>query len=277
VTGVQTCALPIWFCQDFRNLNDESEFQSWPLPNTSHMFDRIGAKKPKFFGVLDLTQGFHQIALTPESRKLTAFITHSGLHEYTRLPFGLKGAPPYFQQCIARIVLRDLLYKICELYIDDIIVFGETEEEFLENLRKIYERFREYGVAIKPSKVKLGLSKIEYVGRELSHNGTTMQEEKTHKVLEFPLPEYVKQLRSFNGLAEYFRPHVYGDLSEVMRPLREMVRIFEKVKSKLKWDRVPGAREAFDKTKELISMRSKLFSMMKTRRYSCSQMQVITA
>jgi len=152
------------FCQDFRNLNDETEFQSFPLPNTSHMFDRIGSRKPKFFGVLDLTQGFHQIALTKESRRLTAFITYSGLYEYTRVPFGLKGAPPYFQQCIARIVLKDLLYVICELYIDDIIVYGETEEEFLENLRKIFERFREYEVVVKPSKVKLGLTKIEYVG-----------------------------------------------------------------------------------------------------------------
>ena len=114
-------------------------------------------------------------------------------------------------------------------------------------------------MVIKPSKVKLGLTKIEYVGRELYHDGTSMQQEKTHKVLEFPLPEYLKQLRSFNGLAEYFRNHVYENLSEVMRPLRQMVAKFEKAKTKLKWDQVPGAVEAFYKVKELISMRAKLF------------------
>ena len=247
------------FCQDFRNLNDASEFQSWPLPNTSHMFERIGAKKPKYFGILDLTQGFHQIAMSPESRKFTAYITHAGLQEYTRVPFGLKGAPPYFQQNIARIVLKDLLYVICELYIDDIIVYGATQEEFLENLRKILERMRQYNVKIKPSKVKLGLTTVEYVGRTIHEDGTTMQDEKTRKVLDFPLPDYVKQLRSFNGLAEYFRPHVYGNLSEVMRPLRNMVQHFEKAKTKLKWDTIPGAAEAFHKTKELIAMRAKLF------------------
>ena len=203
------------FCQDFRNLNEASEFQSFPLPNTSHMFERIGAKRPKYFAVLDLTQGFHQIALSPESRRLTAYITHSGLMEYLRLPFGLKGAPRYFQQCLARIVLKDLLYVICELYIDDVIVFGETEEEFLANLRKVFERFVEYNIKVKPSKVRLGLTKVEYVGRELHYDGTTMQKEKTQKVLDFPLPEYVKPLRSFIGLAEYFRNHVYGDFSEV--------------------------------------------------------------
>jgi hypothetical protein len=250
----------VWrLCFDYRNLNEESEFQSHPLPNTSHMFDRIGAKKPKFFAVLDLTQGFHQIALSEASRKLTAFITHSGLSEYTRIPFGVKGAPPYFQQCLARIVLKGLIYEICELYIDDVIIFGETEEEFLANLRKVFERFKEYGIVIKPSKVQLGMPKIQYVGRELHNDGTKMQEEKTQKVLDFPLPEYIKPLRSFIGLAEYFRNHVIGDLSEVMRPLRKMVSIFEKAKTKLKWDKVPEAIDAFEKTKELIGMRAKLF------------------
>jgi hypothetical protein len=200
----------------------------------THMFDRIGAKRPKFFGVLDLTQGFHQIALSDASKRLTAFVTHEGLSEYTRISFGVKGAPPYFQQCIARIVLKGLLYEICELYIDDINVYGETEEEFLANLRKIYERFREYGIVVKPSKVQLGLSKIQYVGRELYHDSTKMQEEKTQTVLDFPLPDYVKQLRCFIGLAEYFRNHVIGDISEVMRPLRKVVSVFEKAKIKRK-------------------------------------------
>jgi hypothetical protein len=264
-------------CFDYRNLNDESEFQSWPLPNTSHMFERIGAKKPKFFGVLDLTQGFHQIAMSDASRKLTAFIVHSGLYEYTRVPFGLKGAPPYFQQCIARIVLKDLLYNICELYIDDVIIYGTTEEEFLANCRTVFKRFEDYNIVVKPSKVKLGFTSIEYVGRELSHEGTKMQDEKTRKVLDFPIPQYVKKLRSFIGLAEYFRNHTLGDISEIMRPLRKMVSTFEKSKSKLKWDQIPGSVEAFEKTKELIAMRAKLFfSMMKMPLFSSSQTRVTT-
>jgi hypothetical protein len=154
-------------CQDYRNLNDESEFQSWPLPNTQHMFDRIGTKKARYFGVIDLTQGFHQIALSEATRVLTAYITYAGLYEYTRVPFGLKGAPQYFQKCLASLVLREYLYTICELYIDDLIIFGETEEEFETNLRKIFDRLREFGLVIKPSKVKLGLNKIEYVGRNI--------------------------------------------------------------------------------------------------------------
>ena len=119
--------------------------------------------------------------------------------------------------------------------------------------------FRQYNIKAKPSKVRLGLTSVEYVGRELSHDGTRIQDEKTRKVLDFPFPEYVKQLSSFIGLAEYFRSHVYGDLSEVMRPLRKLVTKFQTAKSKIKWDEVPGAEQSFLTTKELISMRPKLF------------------
>ena len=96
------------------------------------MFDRLGTKKAKFSGIIDLTQGFHQIALSPEARRASAFITFSCVRHYTRLPFGMKGGPSWFQQHIARTVLKDYLYVIRELYIDDIIVTGDTEDEFIE-------------------------------------------------------------------------------------------------------------------------------------------------
>ena len=168
------------------------------------MFDRIGTKRAKLLGIIDLTQGFYQIALSPEVRRAPAFITYNGVRQYTRLPFGIKGGPSWFQQHIAHTVLKDYLYDICELYIDDIIVTRDTEEEFIENVIKIFERYRQYNIKAKPSKVKLRLTSVDNVGRELSHDGTRMQDEKTRKALDFPLPEYVKQLSSFIGLAEYF-------------------------------------------------------------------------
>ena len=127
-------------------------------------------------------------------------------------------------------------------YVDDIIVFGATEAEFLANVEKIFSRLEQYNVYVKPSKVRLGLTKAEYVGREIHHDDTTMQDEKTQKVLDFPLPEYVKFLRSFIGLAEYFRNHIYGNFSAVMQPLRKLASISEKNKNKLKWNEVPQAK-----------------------------------
>ena len=198
------------------------------------MFDRISARRPRWFGIIDLTQGFHQIALSPDSCKLTAFITHGGLYEYTRIPFGPKNAPSYFQQHVARIVLKDLLYQICELYIDDIIVYGDSDDEFLRNVRTILNRFKDYGVVVKPTKCQLGIDTVEYVGRVLTYDGTTMRDETTLKVLNFPVPEYIKKLRSFLGLVNYFRDHIYGNLSEMLAPLQRMITTHTCEKTRLK-------------------------------------------
>ena len=146
-------------------------------------------------------------------------------------------------------------------YVDDIIVFGATEAEFVANDEKIFSLLEQYNVNVKPSKVKLGLTKVEYVRRDIHHDGTTMQDEKTQEVLDFPLPDYVRFLRSFMGLAEYFRNYVYGSFSEVMQPLRKLASISEKNKNKLKWDEVPQAKESFYNTKGLIA--NKLKSQLK--------------
>ena len=88
---------------------------------------------------MDFTSGFWQAVLTPESRVYTAFTTYMGLYEWTRVPMGLKGSPSYFQSRMAFEVLADLLYRTCELYIDDVIVHGQNEDDFLKNLEQVYD------------------------------------------------------------------------------------------------------------------------------------------
>ena len=95
------------------------------------LFVRMGTKKPTIFGVMDLTQGYRQAPLTFASRASTAFITFCGVYQFTRLPFGLKQAPSYFQEMMATIVLNGLIYHICEMYFDDCIVYGNTDGEFV--------------------------------------------------------------------------------------------------------------------------------------------------
>ena len=85
------------FCVDYRALNELSESLGWPIPNIKQLLNNIGQKKPKYFSVLDLTSGYYQAPLAKASRPLTAFITHMGLYQWTRVPMGAKGAPPYFQ------------------------------------------------------------------------------------------------------------------------------------------------------------------------------------
>jgi hypothetical protein len=92
------------------------EQMSWPLHEIKESFNRIGAQKPKIFGLMDFTQGFRQAPLTLTTRVYTAFIVFCGIYQFTRLPFGLKGAPSYFQQTIATVVLAGLFYFTCEVY-----------------------------------------------------------------------------------------------------------------------------------------------------------------
>jgi cleavage and polyadenylation specificity factor subunit 1 len=105
-------------------------------------------------------------------------------------------------------VLAGLVYRICELYIDDVHVHGKDPETFLANIRKVLERLREFSVAVNPKKTKLGLAEVEYVGHVVSATGTSFTEQKRLKVLKFPLPETQKNLLQFIGLLNYFRDHV---------------------------------------------------------------------
>ena len=83
---------------DLRNLNACTADASWPIPNIAQILRRIGAQKPKVFGSMDLTQGYHQAPLSAAAKPFTSFITFSGVYQFTRLPFGLKRAPSYFQE-----------------------------------------------------------------------------------------------------------------------------------------------------------------------------------
>lgn len=117
------------FCIDYRQLNNASKSLGWPIPNIEQLLRRVGKKNPKFFGKIDLTSGYHQMAIDEASQPFTAFITAYGTYEWIRCPFGLKGAPAYFQKGMQTEVLADLLYKICEVYLDDILFWGNSEDE----------------------------------------------------------------------------------------------------------------------------------------------------
>jgi hypothetical protein len=166
------------FCIDYRALNKATRSKnSWPIPNIQDMLQRLGNKKSKYFGVMDLTSVYYQTELSSDSRRFSAFITHMGVFEWLRTPMGLKGAPSYFQQHISTTVLHSLIYNICEVYIDDIIVHGQTEEEYLKNMRAVFERFRQFGLTLNPEKCKFGLSEVQCVGHTINEKGIHFSEE----------------------------------------------------------------------------------------------------
>ena len=153
------------------------------------MFERIGARQSDVFGVMDLTSSYHQAPLTASAKILTAFICFSGIYQFTRLPFGRKRAPLYFQEMMATVVLAGLLYVTCEMYLDDCIVFDNEPDEFLQRLRDVFIRFREKNLFLKAKKCKFGITRLEYVGRVISKEGLSMSAEKIKSDFDFPRPK----------------------------------------------------------------------------------------
>ena len=137
-------------CQDFRFLNEVSEGTIFPMPHIKAIFQRLGRRQPKICAVMDLTQGYHQVSVALNARKYTAFACVLGIFEYLRVPFGLKGAPGYFQKLMSTVVLVGLIMFICECYLDDVIVDGTDEDHLLTNLRQVWGRFRQHKMVVNP-------------------------------------------------------------------------------------------------------------------------------
>ena len=237
-------------CIDFRSLNACMAPASHPLPNIKELFERMGSHKADTFGVMDLTSGYHQAPLYEPHRHFTAFICFAGIFQFTRLPFGPKCAPSYFQEQMATKVLNGLIYRVCEVYLDDIIVYGRGFAEFIKRLREVFERLRLYRILLKAKKTKLGQENIEYVGRTVSKDGLSMSEVKIESILNFPKPQTMTAMRSLLGLANYFRGFVPNHAS-VVAPMQNLLDNKAHKKSPIIWTK--EASIAFTNIKVAIS------------------------
>ena len=219
------------------------------------MLQRVGDKRPKIFGKLDLTSGYHQAPIDKESRSYTAFITHMGVYEWNRAAMGLKGAGPWFQQILAGIVLIGLIYHICELYIDDLMIFGQTDDEFCDRLDQCLTKLEKHNVIVNPDKCEFGLERAEFVGHTIDQNGLCFTREKIDKVLQIPPCIYGKDLKSFLGVAVYFIDHI-RNYATLVHPLHKMLKDYNKNR-KLIW--TPEAILAFETVKEEINLCTTLY------------------
>ena len=225
------------FVLDFKGLNKATTSKyNWPIPNIKDMLTRVGDSRPEFFAVFDLTSGYYQAPISEESRKYTAFKTQKGLYRWKRLPMGLTDAGSYFQHQLTTNVLHGLIHNICELYLDDCMVYAGDIDEYLERLRTVFLRFRECKITLNPSKCYLGLTQVEYVGHTINKNGLHFTRDKLDSVLNFPRPETMKNVKSFIGLANYFRDHIRNHSLRV-QPLQDLVEGYTKrvARSKIEW------------------------------------------
>ena len=113
---------------------------------------------------------------------------------------GLKGAGSYFQHHMSNIILRDLVQKILEVYLDDIIVYANSPKELNQRLEQVFKRLQSFGITLNPDKVRIGMQEVEYVGHLIDKDGISFSEEKKLHVLNFRRPETASQMKLFLGL-----------------------------------------------------------------------------
>jgi hypothetical protein len=222
---------------DFKGLNRATTSKyEWPIPNIKDMLNRVGNSRPEFFAVFDLTSGYYQAPIAEESRKFTAFKTRRGVYRWKRLPMGLTDAGSYFQHQLSTKVLNGLINHICELYLDDCMVFASNTDEYMDRLEQVFRRFRAHKITLNPSKCHLGLSQVEYVGHTIDKNGLHFTRDKLDSVMNFPRPETMKHVKSFLGLANYFRDHIKNHSVRV-QPLQDLVAGYTKqvARKKINW------------------------------------------
>ena len=205
---------------DFRRLNSITKTDPYPMPSMRDLIPTIGKKK--FFSTIDLLQGFLQIPLDEESRQLTSFSSSSGRWMYKRMPFGLKSSPVTFVR-LMDIVLEGLLDKGVYVYIDDLIIGTETLEEHLHLLDIVLNRLKKAGLKLKLKKCKFLQKKVTYLGHTLSEEGIQVNEEKIVAIKDYPRPKDKKAVKSFLGLASFYRSFV-KDFAKIAAPLTSLMK-----------------------------------------------------
>lgn len=215
----QLKASEIRVCVDYRALNAETVPIAAPMMNI-HTVTECAAGC-KYYGKLDMTNGYLQMNLDEPSRDMTAFVTETEFLRFRRIPFGLKNAPQFFQQAM-NTMFRDLLYKAVIIFVDDMLVFGHDEDEFLTNMRKVLERCRQKRIHLKGKKSIIGATEIDVVGLHLSSQGRSLSKASTAALEVMPVPQSMEDVQTFVGKINFFRDFI-PRCSDVLQPLTSIL------------------------------------------------------
>ena len=193
------------FCIDYRELNKRTIKDSYPLPLIEDCLDVLADNV--YFSRCDMSWGYHQILMDPDSASKTAFNSRFGLFQFHRMSFGLTNAPATFQRAM-NLILKGLTWSCVLAYLDDVMVLGKSFEDHLVNLEKLFKRFRLFQAKLKPSKCLFFQTETEFLGRVISQDGVRVSPDKVKAIQDWPLPENKKQLQSFLGFVNYHREHI---------------------------------------------------------------------
>ena len=232
------------FCVDFRQLNAAIVKDAHPLPRIDDLLDALHGAK--WFSTLDLKSRYWQVPITEQDKAKTAFRTSSGqLFEFNQVPFGLCNAPATFSRLMDR-VLVGLHWETCLFYLDNIIVFSSTWEEHLPRLCQVFERLRHANLKLGADKCTFAAKEVNYLGHRVTEEGLLPDSSLLAAIREIPPPKTPTEVRSFLGLAGYYRRYVKG-FAAIAAPLHALTRkdaVFH-------W--TEDCQAAFDRLKTLLT------------------------
>ncbi|XP_020082008.1 uncharacterized protein LOC109705667 [Ananas comosus] len=232
----------IRICVDFRDLNKACPKDDFPLPVTELMIDNTSSYE--MFSFMDGSSGYNQIKMAPEDEKHTAFRTPIGIYCYKVMPFGLKNAGATYQRAMT-IIFDDLLHKVVECYVDDLVVKTVNKANHFEDLRTVFTRLKKYNLKMNPLKCAFGVYSGKFLGFIVRHRGIEIDPAKIKAIMELPPPKNLKQLRSFQGRLAYIRRFI-SNLSGRIKPFSKLV----KKDAPFIWD--DDCQTAFDDIKKYL-------------------------
>ena len=206
-------------CIDYRRLNEVTRKDHFPFPFIDQLLERVSGHP--FYCFLDGYSGYFQIEIAPEDQEKTTFTCPFGTYAYRRMPFGLCNAPTTFQRCMLS-MFSDMVERIMEVYMDDIIVYGGDFEEFLTNLEAILQRCIEKNLVLNWEKCHFMVNQGIVLGHIISSRGIEVDKEKIELISKLPSPTNVKIVRQFLGHAGFYRRFI-KDFSKIAKPLYKLL------------------------------------------------------
>ena len=206
-------------CVDYRSLNAVTIKNKYPLPRIDDLLDQL--RKVKYFSKIDLRSGYHQMKIKPEDVAKTAFVTRYGQYEFMVVSFGLTNAPAYFMNMMNKVFMEEL-DKFVVVFIDHILIYSETAEEHELHLRVVLEKLRQNQLYAKFEKCEFWLERVAFLGHVLTADGVAVDPAKIEAVSEWKQPQNATDIRSFLGLAGYYRRFI-ENFSKIAKPMTELL------------------------------------------------------
>jgi hypothetical protein len=197
-------------CIDYGALNEVTVKNKYPLPRIKDLFDQL--RGASVFSKIDLRSGYHQLRIRPADIPKTTFITKYGLYEFMVMLFGLTNAPAYFMY----------LDKFVVVFIDDILIYSQNEQEHEEHLRKVLQRLRDCQLYAMLCKCEFWISEVLFLGYIINQDGLVVDPKKVAMILDWKAPKDVRGIKSFIGMAGYYRRFIEG-FSKIARPMTALL------------------------------------------------------